>query len=51
MQANSEASWAVIGQLTHAETTQVTPVAQEGKARAKTGLNTQTNRSSYHQAG
>ena len=33
------------------ETTQVALVAQEGKSRAKTGRNTQTNNTSDHQAG
>jgi hypothetical protein len=46
-----EANGAVKASLLTHETTQVISVAQDGKPRAKTGPNTQTNSTSDHQAG
>jgi hypothetical protein len=49
--ANSETNRAIQAGLLTRKTTQVTHVAPEGKLRAKTGRNTQTNITSDHRAG
>jgi hypothetical protein len=49
-QGNSEANGAIKASFLMREGTRVTHVAQEGKLRAKTGLNTQTNSTSVHRA-
>jgi len=48
-QANYEAIGAAKASYLTRQTTQVTPEAQEGKPRSKTGRNTQTNSTSDHQ--
>jgi hypothetical protein len=47
--ANTEATRAVKASYITRESTQVNPVAVEGKSRAKVGRNTQTNITSDHQ--
>jgi hypothetical protein len=49
-QEKTETSGAAKASLLTRETTQVTPVAQEGKPRAKTGSNRQKNSTSDHKA-
>ena len=49
--ANPDTNGAVKASLLIFESTQVTHVAQQGKPRAKTGRNIQTNSTSDHRAG